>query len=151
MYVISSFRYSVHLELAVFELERIGIPKGSILAVPLEKQAPRRSLSDLIYFPDEAVLLDTGFMFAAVFTIVGASLGYRLPWGPVFCGLVSAASGFAIGFFVDWLVYVRKRKRGGRKDRRIDVFLLVHCTESESGQVESALWENRADGVARFQ
>lgn len=45
MYVIATFEHSLYLELAITSLEKRGLPKENILAVPLAKRPPRQRYS----------------------------------------------------------------------------------------------------------
>ena len=52
MYVFSSFEYSAYLELGISDLEKRGIAREKILAVPLDKRVEERKLLDTIHRAD---------------------------------------------------------------------------------------------------
>lgn len=147
MHVVASFDYSMYLELALAELEQYGIRRQSILAVPLQVRPARRPAFDTIHQSDGTSYLDIGMAIGSAVSVVTASLGLTLQWGPIVWGLIGAAGGFFIGFVISLLLN-RKRMRRTKRRRIVDIFVLVQCTNCEADAVADILWRNQAFGVA---
>lgn len=149
MYVVSAFEHSVNLEAAVTALEMKGIARQNILAAPMDKRAVRRQLFDTMHAADGLSTLDVPMILASLLTLFGSIYGFALPPGPVLCGLIGMAAGFALGLLVKRLT---KNKlgdaRGGRKSA--DVVLIVACDEGQADMVRDTLWENNAFGAGKL-
>jgi len=149
MYVFSTFDHSVYLELAISTLQERGIARDQILAVPLDIRREKRKLFDDIHHSDGTSLMDIGMAFSTGFAVVGASVGYILPFGPIVWGLIGAGSGFLIGFSLDkWLTQRKLSRRHKSKSREPEVILVVQCQEHQVKEVEELLWEHLAIGVS---
>lgn len=74
MYVISSFTYCTHLELAIGCLESKGIERDKIFAVPLDKRDEKRKLFDTINQSDGISLFDLSIILGTLFMLLGAFL-----------------------------------------------------------------------------
>ncbi|OLS33818.1 hypothetical protein [Bacillus sp. MRMR6] len=152
MQVFSTFEHSSYLELAITALEKVGVEKGSILAVPLINRVEERRLFDTLHRADGISLFDKGAAIGTAFSVVGASVGFVLEWGPIFWGLIGAATGFILGFIIDYVIFkvVHKRERA-LKGKHSEVVLVVECSEDVASKVEEVLWEHLAIGVARLE
>jgi hypothetical protein len=152
MQVFSTFEHSSYLELAITALEKVGVEKGSILAVPLINRVEERRLFDTLHRADGISLFDKGAAIGTAFSVVGASVGFVLEWGPIFWGLIGAATGFILGFIIDYVIFkvVHKRERA-LKGKHAEVVLVVECSEDVASKVEEVLWEHLALGVARLE
>lgn len=91
MQVFSTFNHSIYLELAIVALERSGIPKSQILAIPLEVKDDHFLLFDSIHQSDGISLFDIAAGLATAFAVIGVSVGFILTWGPIYWGLIGAA------------------------------------------------------------
>lgn len=151
MYVMSTFEHSINVELALSELEMKNISKENILAVPLNNRTKERKLFDSIHRSDGVSLMDLGAVLATAFAVIGASIGFRLTWGPIIWGLIGAFVGFIIGFLFD-LVMNKKTRKEQRKMRgkTTGLILMIVCNTQEVPMVEKILWENFALGVAKI-
>lgn len=148
MHVIGSFHYSTYLEIAIAEVERLGIENSRLIAVPLESKPSGRSVFDTMHRSDGASVLDLGMALGTAVSVVTASLGMTLAWGPVIWGLIGAFVGFAVGFVID-LALTRSRKlRLARKKRGAEVIVVVDCDELLAERVADVLWRHQALGVA---
>lgn len=96
--IFSTFEHSTNLEIAITELEKNGINKEHIFAVPLTNRKTERRLLDSIHNADGISLISTGATLGTAFAVIGASVGFKLAWGPIYWGLIGAASGFFSGF-----------------------------------------------------
>jgi hypothetical protein len=150
--IFSTFEHSSYLELAITSLEKVGVKKESILAVPLINRVEERRLFDTLHRADGISLFDKGAAIGTAFSVVGASVGFILEWGPIYWGLIGAATGFIIGFIIDYIIYkvVHKRNRVV-KGKKSEVVLVVECQTELVEKVEEVLWEHLALGVARLE
>lgn len=99
MHIVSTFEYSQYLELAITELEKKGIAKDKILAVPLDKNIAERKILDKIQRSDGMNLFDRAAVLGTVFMVLGSIYGFILKWGPVIWALIGLAFGAMLGFF----------------------------------------------------
>jgi hypothetical protein len=150
--IFSTFEHSSYLELAITSLEKVGVKKESILAVPLINRVEERRLFDTLHRADGISLFDKGAAIGTAFSVVGASVGFILEWGPIYWGLIGAATGFILGFIIDYIIYkvVHKRNRVV-KGKKSEVVLVVECQKELAEKVEEVLWEHLALGVAKLE
>ncbi|MFC0557792.1 hypothetical protein [Halalkalibacter alkalisediminis] len=151
MQTFSTFEHSSYLELCITALEQIGIEKEAILAVPLENRVEDRRLMDTLHRADGVSLFDKGAAIGTAFSVIGASVGFILELCPIYWGLIGAATGFILGFMIDYILFkvVHKRKRLIR-GKKSEIVLVVNCTKDQVDKVERILWENLALGVAKL-
>jgi hypothetical protein len=147
LHVIASFHYSTYIEIALSELESLGIERKRLIAVPLETRPGGRAAFDTMHRSDGQSYLDAGMALGAAVSVVTASLGMTLAWGPVYWGLIGAATGFAVGFAIDWSL-TRRRRRRSRRPKGAEVVMIVDCEPSEADRVADTLWRHQALGVA---
>lgn len=148
MQVFATFDHSSYLELAIKKLEQHGIK--DIYSVPLDNRAEDPALFDTIHQSDGTSLINKGMILAVMFSVVGASRGFILEWGPIYWGIIGAAAGFLLGFSIDFtLLKLRNRNKRLLKGVKSEVILIIDCQEEEGKKVEAILWEHLANGVAR--
>ncbi len=149
--VFSTYEHSSYLELAISALEQTGIDKSNILAVPLNNRTEERKLFDTLHRSDGVSLFDKGAAIGTAFSVIGGSVGFVLEWGPIYWGLIGAASGFILGILIDYFLYKvnHKRKRLIR-GKTSEVVLVINCQKEQVEKVEKILWDNLALGVARL-
>ncbi|TLS49064.1 hypothetical protein FE782_27505 [Paenibacillus antri] len=152
MQVFSTFEHSMYLELAISSLEKFGIPKDRIFAVPLANRTEERTLVDTLHRSDGVSLIDLGMALATAFSVIGASIGFVLAWGPIYWGLIGGAAGFVIGLGIK-LFYIKviKAKQRLLKGKHAEVILVVDCDETKAEKVESILWDHLALGVSKVK
>jgi hypothetical protein len=150
MHVISSFEQSTYLELAINQLQLKGINKEQIAAVPLEQLTIERKLFDTIHQTDGISLLDGAAVLATVFSVLGASFGFELKWGPIIWGLLGLVFGAGLGFLLDLFIRKRKSKKRQAKNFNTEVVLIVHCEESEFKMVKEILSEHKALAIGKL-
>ncbi|MCD8500572.1 MAG: hypothetical protein LRY71_01420 [Bacillaceae bacterium] len=97
MNIVASFKHTVYLELAIKELERNGITRQNIFAIPLTEKKKIKKKVDLVRGGGFS-LLDGSFAFGTVCSLFGVIYGFVLPGGPVTWGLIGLALGFSVGF-----------------------------------------------------
>ncbi|MDF2644981.1 MAG: hypothetical protein K0Q73_786 [Paenibacillus sp.] len=89
---------------------------------------------------------------AVIFSVIGASRGFVLEWGPIYWGLIGAVSGFVLGVLIDLYIYkFYKRKKRVIKGKNSEVILIINCDESQGELVEGVLWEHLALGLAKIK
>ncbi|GIO24853.1 hypothetical protein [Oceanobacillus sp. J11TS1] len=152
MQVFSTFEHHISLEIAIGTLKRIGIPNENIFAVPLDSQIEKPRLFDTLHRADGTSLIDIGLAIGTGFSVIGASIGLMLYWGPIIWGLIGAFIGFLIGFAIRLYVeYVVKKRKRALKGEHSEVILIIDCKEEQAEMVESILWKNYAIGVAKVK
>lgn len=150
--IFSAFEHSIHLELAISSLKKNGISKEAMFAVPLTNRKTDRRMFDSIHNADGISLISTGAALGTALAVIGASVGFKLQWGPIYWGLIGSATGFLIGFMIDLFYYkvIKKRHRLIR-GKNPDVIFIVECDEAKGDLVEEILWHHFALGTARIQ
>jgi hypothetical protein len=152
MQIFSTFEHSSYLELAIAALEKEGVRKESILAVPLINRVEERRLFDTLHRADGISLFDKGAAIGTAFSVIGAGVGFILEWGPIYWGLIGAVTGFILGFIIDYIIFkvVHKRNRVV-KGKKSEVVLVIECQKELAEKVEKVLWEYLALGVAKIE
>ncbi|QQK77952.1 hypothetical protein HUG15_21800 [Salicibibacter cibarius] len=151
MQIFATFEQTTSLELALAAIEQTGIPKSSMLAVPLDNRNDRK-LFDTIQQSDGVSLFDKGAALAVVFSVIFASRGFAWEWGPIYWGLIGAAFGFLLGFLINfiWLKVFHKRKRL-KNGEQSEVIVVIDCKAEEMEAVKKILWEHFAFGVGKLE
>lgn len=148
MYVVASFHYSLHTEIAIAKVEELGIKKENILAVPLEKRGETRNIFDTIHHADGVSLFDGGAILGTACMVLGVIYGFVLEWGPVIWGLIGLGGGFLVGFLLDlWFTGAKHSKERGHEQDG-ELFILIHCEKEQVKAVEKTLWDHQGLGVA---
>jgi len=148
MYVIASFDYSFHLELAISELVEKGLKKTQILAVPLDKREEKRNILDTIHHADGISLFDGGAVLGTILMVFGVIYGFVWEWGPIIWGLIGLIAGFVLGILLDMLFSKTRPSKGRQKDRNSEVFIIVDCNDTSVELVKEILWGHLALGLA---
>jgi hypothetical protein len=152
MQVFSTFENNAFLEIAILMLEEKGIKKESIFAVPLDNRTEDRKMFDSLHRSDGTSLIDIGAALATAFSVIGASIGFELAWGPIYWGLIGASVGFILGVAIRlFMGKVIKKKSRLLKGKQSEVILIIDCEESQVELVEKILWNHFALGVAKVK
>ncbi|MDQ0808077.1 hypothetical protein [Priestia megaterium] len=152
MQIFSTFEYSSYIELAVSELERKGIKKEDIFIVPLNTRTEARRILDSLHRADGVSLIDLGMSLATAFSVIGASIGFKLSWGPIYWGIISAFIGFILGLGIKLFMFkVIKKKQRLLRGKHSEVILIVDCNAMDAEVVEQTLWKNLALGVSKVR
>jgi hypothetical protein len=150
--IYSTFEHSNKLELAIQELEKLGVQQENIFAVPLTNRKVERRLFDSIHNSDGVSLISKGAAIGTALAVIGASVGFKLQWGPIYWGLIGAGGGFLLGVLIDLFIYkVIKKQQRLLRGKNSEVILIVECESNQGDPVESILWHHLALGVARVQ
>ncbi|MEH7436912.1 hypothetical protein V7182_05405 [Neobacillus drentensis] len=152
MQVFSTFETTGYLELAISTLEKKGIKRESIYVVPLDNRTADRRLFDSIHRSDGTTLIDIGMALATAFSVIGASIGFKLSWGPIYWGLIGAVVGFVVGLAIRLFIeMVLKKRKRVLKGKYSDIIVIIDCEESQAETIESILWNSFAIGVAKVK
>ncbi|UYZ23887.1 hypothetical protein [Mesobacillus jeotgali] len=152
MQLFSTFQHTVHTEMAIATLEKKGIKKEDIFVVPLDNRMEERIVFDNINRSDGTSLIDIGAALATVFSVIGASIGFKLAWGPIYWGLIGAAIGALIGFAIRLFTeIIIKKKRRLLKGFQSELIVIVDCKDSQAEMVENILFSHYALGVAKVK
>lgn len=150
--VYSVLENNIHLEMAIATLEKRGILKESIYAVPLDNRREDIQLFDNIHSSDGTSLIDIGVALATAFSVIGTGIGFKLTWGPIYWGLITAFIGFMTGVTIRLFTEkVFKKRRRLLKGKCPEVILIVDCQKAQVELVENILWEHFALGVAKVK
>jgi len=150
LYIVAAFEHSTYLELALAELERKGIAREKILAVPLDQKLEERKALDSIHRSDGFSLLDGSAIMGTVFMLLGTIYGFVLKWGPVLWALIGFFFGAFLGFALDFFVGRNPRGKRKNKKRATEVVLIINCGADKTEIAESILQKNFAIGVGRL-
>ncbi|MGM0845720.1 MAG: hypothetical protein ACQEUT_12140 [Bacillota bacterium] len=152
MQVISTFENNVFLEMAISTLEKKGIMKEAIFAVPLDNRAEEGKVFDSIHRSDGTSFIDIGMALGTAFSVIGASIGFKLAWGPIYWGLIGAVIGFLLGFAIRLFTeLVLKKKKRLLKGKQSEVVLIIDCEVEQAELVENILWNHFSRGVAKIK
>jgi hypothetical protein len=150
MQIYATFEHSNFLELAIMTLEQQGIT--DIFAVPLDNRTEERKLFDTLHRADGMSFIGKGMLLAVGFSVIGASKGFVLEWGPIYWGLIGAVTGFVLGVCIDlWINKVLRKKQRVLRGKNSEVILIISCKQHQSELVEKILWEHLALGLAKIK
>ncbi|TMU88350.1 hypothetical protein FGG79_02680 [Bacillus sp. BHET2] len=151
MQIFSTFENHVFLEIAIAGLEKVGITKEDIFAVPLDNRKEKRKIFDTLHRSDGISLIDMAMPMATACAVITASIGFELKWGPIYWGLIGAVGGFVLGLAIRLILVSKSNQKQHRlKGKHSEVILIVECDESKGEQVEKILWEHFALGLAKI-
>jgi hypothetical protein len=148
MYLVASFHYCLHTEIAIAKVEELGIKNEQILAIPLEVKGETRNIFDTIHHADGVSMFDGGAILGTACMVLGVIYGFVLEWGPIIWGLIGLGGGFLAGFLLDISFSKFKHSKARRKDRDPELFLMIHCNPDQVEPVKQILWDHLALGVA---
>jgi hypothetical protein len=147
MYVVSVFEHSLSLELALIELERKGIEKENMLAIPLDLKNMGERLFDSIHGSDGISMFDLAAALATIGMILGVIYGFILAGGPVIWGLIGCLIGFGLGFTID-LFNSKRKQRIKRAQKSPEVVLIIDCDDSNAELIKQIVYDHFAIGAA---
>ena len=152
MQIFSTFEHSVFIEMAISTLEKKGVKRENIFVIPLDNQTEERKVFDNLHRSDGTSFVDIGVALATAFSVIGASIGFELAWGPIYWGLIGAAIGFLIGFGIRiFTEIILKKRRRLLKGFQSEIIVIVDCEESEAEMIENILFSHYALGVAKIK
>lgn len=139
MHIIAAFEPSDDLEMAILALERDGIDRNHIAAVPMESTAAKPHLLHTIYRGSGSGAFDAAAVVGTICSVLGASFGFDLKWGPVLWGLIGLAIGSIIGYILNKVFANRGNQATPSASVKASVVLIVRCHESEWRAVNETL------------
>jgi hypothetical protein len=152
MQLFSTFETTGFLEMAISTLEKKGIPKENIFAVPLDNRKEDRKIFDTLHRSDGTTLIDIGMGLATAFSVIGASIGFKLALGPIYWGLIGAFVGFVLGFAIRLVMeLVIKKNKRALKGKHSEIILIIDCEESQAELIEDILWSHFAIGISKVK
>lgn len=152
MQLFSTFKHSIHIELAISTLEKKGIEREKIFILPLDKRKEEPKLFDTIHHSDGTSLIDIGAALGTAFAVIGASIGFKLAWGPIYWGLIGASAGFVLGFAIRLFTEkILKKKQRLLKGVHSELIMIVDCEDAQGELVENILFDHFAFGVAKIK
>ena len=149
MYIISTFDYSVNLEIALTSIEMQGVEKEKIFFVPVDKANEKLKLIDSIHHSDGVSLMDLASILGAIGMIFGSIYGFILKWGPVWWGVIGLAFGFGLGILIKFIL-LKRYSKGKTSKKETEVVIIIDCTEALVDSVIDTLWSNHALGVSKL-
>ena len=150
MHIISCFQQSIELEKAISALQDLGITSSKLIAAPLDKRKESRKLLDTMHVTDGRSLFDLGAVLGTIFMLMGLIYGFTWKIGPIFGALIGLGLGFAVGLLIDWFFTKRKVRNNEFRKSKLEVVLIIECTENELEKVEDILWAHFALGISRL-
>ncbi|MFC5447724.1 hypothetical protein [Paenibacillus aestuarii] len=147
-FIVATFEQTVFLEMAITAVERLGITKDKITALPLDKRSEPRKIFDSIHTADGFSMMDLAAVLGTIFMLLGAIYGFELKWGPILWGIIGAVSGILLGFSIKLMIL--KKNRTGVKGITSEVVVMIQCEEALLEKVEEVLWDHTALGVSRM-
>lgn len=152
MQLFATFDHNLYVEMAVSTLEKNGVDKNHIFAVPLDNRTEAPKLFDTIHQSDGVSLIDIGMALATAFSVIGVSVGFKMTIGPIWMGIISAFIGLAIGVAIRLtMVMVFQKRDRPLKGRKSEMILIVECPETNCELVERILWDHFALGLAKVK
>lgn len=143
MIVIGTFEHSIELELLLTSLENNHIAQKDIVVVPMDidPKSPFQFESKKGEIYNKGI--EVGMACATGLSVIGASMGFILDWGPVFWGLIASAIGFFIGFGVYLYLYKPASYRQ-LSNKLPEVTVIVQCQTEQSGLIKDEMWKYKA-------
>ena len=148
MIIIGTFEHSIELELLLANLENNHVARKHIMVVPMDidpknpfqVDSKRRDL----YYKG----IEVGIACATGSSVIGASMGFIMTWGPVFCALIASAIGFSIGFgiylfFNKWSIYKNT------PNKLPEITVIVQCEDEQSRLIIDEMWKYSALSVGK--
>ncbi len=157
VFIIGAFNYSLHLELAISDLEKKGIARDAIAGVPLDSWVEERKILDTIHQADGVSSFDAAALTGTFSMLLGAIYGFELYWGPVVWGLIGLITGGILGWLGD-IFLTRWRRKDSQKNYQKtanqnqvgQVVLIIECDTAKAVMVQEILWDNLAQGVGKL-
>ncbi|EST12120.1 membrane protein [Sporolactobacillus laevolacticus] len=137
------FQQSIRVEIVLSELQRLSVGQNDIACYVMNRPAlQNRSNKGQLGNNDETSRADISFIIATIFGVVGASVGFRLAWGPIVWGVVSSFIGFLIGLVIDYFISNKFKKRPDPC-----VVIIIRCRKDQVSSVEQMLNKNQTLGL----
>ncbi len=149
MHIIASFEPSAYVEMAILALERDGIDRSRIAAVPLKPGSANKALLHAVQRGSGNDAFDAAAVLGTICSVLSASFGFELRWGPILWGLIGLAAGAGTGFLLHRLF--SKSKTDTKPRENASVVLIVRCEPNESGMISGIMQQFSAGGIGMLQ
>jgi hypothetical protein len=138
--------------MAISVLEKKGISREAIFVVPLDHRSVEGNVFDTTHRSDGTSLFDIAMALATAFAVVGASIGFKLAWGPIYWGLIATFIGFVFGLAIRLThdLVIKKKKRV-LKGKQSEIILIIDCADTQAEGIENILWKHFALGIAKIK
>lgn len=144
MLIMAAFHLSLELEEALLVLEKDGVERRGIMVVPLHTGPEGEETG---WKPDWVqTSFETGMALGTASAVVGISQGFIREWGPLIWGLITAVSGFLVGFALCALFQIRLWRRM-TPGRHPEAMVIIRCKREETSRVRTVLWKHGALSV----
>jgi hypothetical protein len=143
--IIATFEHSPFVEMAIHDLEKLGIPSHHIIALPLENLDPQTHVIDSIHRVDGRSMLDGAMVGATIFMVLGTIYGFIWHWGPIIWGLIGLVFGFFLGLIIE--LAFNKKKLKLASSRKSEVVFQLTCLNSQQDHLIDVLKSRKATGV----
>lgn len=144
VHIIATFDHSPFVEMFIHDMEKLGVPSESIIALPLENLDSQTHIIDTIHRVDGESVLDGAMICGTIFAVLGAIYGFVLYWGPIIWGLIGLAVGFILGLIIE--LAINKKKLKVFSSRNSEVIIEVTCKTSLQDQLIKTLKLRKAMG-----
>lgn len=142
--IIATFDHSPFVEMAIHDIEKLGVPPEDIVALPLENLDSQTHIIDTMHRVDGRSILDGAMVGGTIFAALGAIYGFVWYWGPIIWGLIGLVGGFFLGLIIELILNKKELKLfAGRKS---EVIIEVICDASLQNQLIKALNSRKANG-----
>ena len=151
MYIVANFENSLLLELAITGLEKNGVAREEILALPLLQEVGEQ-VFDSIHGADGISNVDTAMILGSMAMVLGTIYGFVLTWGPIICGLIGLLLGMILGYLIDRIPKKNKGKqaKGALSKGGNSVILMISCSPSQQEGIEKTLKEYFPLGMGKI-
>lgn len=151
MYIVASFEHSTAIELALTELEQIGVEKSDMFALPLRVRNEKKKLFDNAHYSDGVSYVDLATILGSICMLLGGIYGFVLKQGPILWALYGLVGGGVLGFLIKCVVIKKLPSLDlfGRT-RATEVVMMIRCGSTNDDQIKEILWNNKALGLTEY-
>ncbi|MDL4839778.1 hypothetical protein [Aquibacillus rhizosphaerae] len=142
--IIATFEHSPFVEMAIHDIESIGVPPKNIVALPLENLEAETNIIDSLHRVDGRSVLDGAMVSGTIFMLLGTIYGFVWYWGPVIWGLLGLVGGFFLGLIIEIAFHKKRIKLFA--SRKSEVFMQITCNSSMKEHLIKVLKERKANG-----
>ncbi|WP_226670608.1 hypothetical protein [Metabacillus litoralis] len=142
--IIATFEHSPFVEMAIHDIETIGVPQKNIVALPLENLDSQTFIIDSLHQADGRSVLDGAMVSGTIFMVLGTIYGFVWYWGPVIWGLLGLVGGFFLGLIIE--LAFQKKKIKLFASRKNEVYMQVTCHTSMKEHLIKILKARKANG-----
>jgi hypothetical protein len=146
MELVATFPYTANVELVLIELERFGIPRSGLMAIPLQGTEPYLTLKAV--GNAGGTNWDYGFVLGTVGMLLGSIYGFVLPGGPVLWAMGGLVGFFLIGVGITVAFRNRQIKRTRSEPQ---VVIWIRCEDRDTEQIRTMLIWHAAVGIGEVR